>query len=140
MAEHRRATDGKNGDIIGKHRKKRNGQEPSPDQSPARESALSSLSETPFYPRMEDHATMLTKVSSASERDNFIMQLHLTYGNSYVQRLMESVDIQAKLTISSPGDVYEKEADTRKIKNAFIAKLDPIPKSIVKVPSTLKVE
>jgi hypothetical protein len=49
------------------------------------------------------------------------MHLQQTYGNRYVQRLIESTKVQAKLTVSSPGDVYEQEADrvadmvTRKI-------------------------
>jgi len=40
------------------------------------------------------------------------MQLHQTYGNRYVQCLMESMGVQAKLKIDPPNDIYEREADS----------------------------
>ncbi len=40
-----------------------------------------------------------------------ILQLQQTVGNQAVQRLLRSRTIQAKLTISQPGDAYEQEAD-----------------------------
>jgi hypothetical protein len=40
-----------------------------------------------------------------------VLNLQQTYGNRYVQRLVDSTKLQAKLTVSSPDDVYEKEAD-----------------------------
>lgn len=40
-----------------------------------------------------------------------ILFLQRTAGNQAVQRLIKSGALQAKLTISEPGDVYEKEAD-----------------------------
>jgi hypothetical protein len=66
---------------------------------------------TPFSPRMEEHAAHLSEIPFAAQREDFIRRLHQTYGSRYVQRLMKSVNVQAKLTISSPDDVYEQEAD-----------------------------
>jgi hypothetical protein len=40
-----------------------------------------------------------------------IARLQSTVGNQAVQRLMEPGRLQAKLTVGSPDDVYEKEAD-----------------------------
>jgi hypothetical protein len=40
-----------------------------------------------------------------------ILRLQQTVGNQAVQRLLRSRTIQAKLTISQPGDIYEEEAD-----------------------------
>jgi len=97
--------------IDRRHRKRQQDSEPSFDQSLAWDTGPFSLRETPFYPRMEEHAAMLSSIPSAVQRKNFIMRLHQTYGNRYVQRLMESTDVQAKLTISNPGDIYEQEAD-----------------------------
>jgi hypothetical protein len=43
---------------------------------------------------------------------NRILQLQRTAGNQAVQRLIKSGTLQAKLTISEPGDIYEQEADS----------------------------
>jgi hypothetical protein len=40
-----------------------------------------------------------------------ILALQKSYGNQNVQRLFKAGTIQAKLTVSSPDDVYEQEAD-----------------------------
>jgi hypothetical protein len=111
MAKHRRVKKDKKVDEDQRHLTKQKDSESSFDQSLARGTGPSSLTETPFYPRMEEHAAMLSSLPSAAQRNNFIMQLHQTYGNRYVQRLMESTDVQTKLTISEPGDIYEQEAD-----------------------------
>ena len=111
MAEHGRVKKDKKGDEDQRHRNRQAESESSSDQSLAWDTGQSSLTETPFYPRMEEHAAMLSSIPFAAQRNNFITQLHQTYGNRYVQRLMESIDIQAKLTVSDPGDIYEQEAD-----------------------------
>jgi hypothetical protein len=69
------------------------------------------LTETPFWPRMDEHAKLLDMTYSDEQRANFVMQLQHTYGNRYVQRLIESKRVQAKLTVNSPDDTYEQEAD-----------------------------
>lgn len=48
--------------------------------------------------------------SSGSTADR-ILQLQKTAGNQAVQRLIKSRELQAKLKISQPNDVYEQEAD-----------------------------
>lgn len=40
-----------------------------------------------------------------------IMHLQTTIGNQAVQKLVKSGLLQAKLTVSRPGDIYEQEAD-----------------------------
>jgi len=69
------------------------------------------LMETPFQPQMDKHTAFLAGTSSSELRTNFILHLQQTYGNNYVQRLLESVKVQAKLTVNMPKDVYEQEAD-----------------------------
>lgn len=44
-----------------------------------------------------------------SQRVNAMLELQQSYGNRYVQRVMDKV--QAKLTVNPPDDQYEKEAD-----------------------------
>src|SRR4029450_3223282 len=40
-----------------------------------------------------------------------LLQLQQTMGNQAVLRLMRSGRLQAKLNVSQPGDMYEREAD-----------------------------
>jgi hypothetical protein len=70
-----------------------------------------SIAETPFLPRMKEHADILTGTQFTAQRNNFIQQLHQTYGSRYVQRLLASMNVQAELTVSHPNDIYEQEAD-----------------------------
>ena len=51
------------------------------------------------------HAALLTGADTDAQRSDIAMSLQRTYGNRYVQRLIESTNVQAKLTVSSPGDV-----------------------------------
>jgi hypothetical protein len=81
------------------------------ERSDSRYKNLVSLNETSAQPQMDIHAELLSQSRSDEEMTNFVMQLQRTYGNSYVQRLMESMRAQAKLTVSNPNDVYEQEAD-----------------------------
>lgn len=41
-----------------------------------------------------------------------VLSLQRTIGNQAVQRLIRSGGLQAKLTVSQPGDIYEREADS----------------------------
>jgi hypothetical protein len=67
--------------------------------------------DTPFWPQVDKHAALLAEAHSGEQRANLVLQLQKTYGNAYVQRLVESLNVQAKLTVSSPDDEYEREAD-----------------------------
>ncbi|MFC1864821.1 DUF4157 domain-containing protein [Chloroflexota bacterium] len=111
MAEHERATQGKNEKADQKHRVRQQESHPSFDTFHAWGQGLLSLTETPFYPRMDEHAAILSSIPFSAQRHEFIMRLHQTYGNRYVQRLVESVRAQAKLTVNAPNDMYEQEAD-----------------------------
>jgi len=62
-------------------------------------------------PSVDRHAVLLAAAHSDEQRANLVMQLQQSYGNAYVQRLLNSRAVQAKLTVSQPGDVYEQEAD-----------------------------
>lgn len=65
---------------------------------------------TPFSPPIQRHAALL---SNASPKQRFIItrQLQQTYGNKYVQRLLNSMFIKPKLTVGAADDPYEHEAD-----------------------------
>jgi len=56
--------------------------------------------------RLDEDSARLAAARTEQERAEVTLGLQQAYGNAYVQRL-----IQAKLTVSQPGDVYEQEAD-----------------------------
>ena len=60
---------------------------------------------------VDRHARMLANTGPDTQRANLVIHLQQTYGNRYVQRLLNSEIVQAKLTVNAPGDVYEQEAD-----------------------------
>ena len=62
-------------------------------------------------PSMDRHAALLAGTKSDTQRANLMIQLQQSYGNAYVQRLLKSRVVQAKLTVNPPDDVYEREAD-----------------------------
>jgi hypothetical protein len=111
MAEHKRVNEAKKGDEEQRHRTKRQDSQPLFEKSLAWDTKPLSLTETPFHPRISEHATILSRIPFSAQRHEFIMRLHQTYGNRYVQRLLNSKVLQAKLNISQPGDIYEQEAD-----------------------------
>jgi hypothetical protein len=59
----------------------------------------------------DTHAALLGGANTDAQRSDLAMHLQKTYGNRYVQRLVESTKVQAKLTVGSPDDEYEREAD-----------------------------
>lgn len=114
MMEHGRADYRKPGKIEETVKRNRAAQEvsrPSFDELDSRDTDYSSLTETPFIPRLQEHAETLSSIPLSAQRHEFIMRLHQTYGNRYVQRLMESAKVQAKLSVSDPNDIYEQEAE-----------------------------
>jgi hypothetical protein len=61
------------------------------------------------YKSPESFAPLLGKLShpaNMTPRIQFFSQLQRSYGNRYVQRM-----VQTKLKVGKPGDIYEKEAD-----------------------------
>ena len=49
--------------------------------------------------------------ANAAQRAQIMSGLQQSHGNAYVQRILSSHTVQAKLAVSSPDDEYEKEAD-----------------------------
>jgi hypothetical protein len=111
MAEHEKVSRQKQGEVDQKHRVRQKEPEPPFDQSYGWEQGTDSISETPFRPRMDQHTALLAAAHSDESRANLVLHLQRTYGNQYVQRLLNSRVVQAKLTVSQPDDSYEREAD-----------------------------
>jgi hypothetical protein len=111
MAEHERTSQKTQEKVEQKHRIRQQESEPVIDHFHAWEQGTLSIGETPFLPRMDEHAELISRIPFAKQRHDFILQLQQTYGNRYVQRLIESMKVQGKLNVSSPNDIYEQEAD-----------------------------
>jgi hypothetical protein len=75
------------------------------------ETEIPVLGNTPFIPPTNKHIAMLSADRPFLERKKVLSQLQRSYGNQYVQRLMSSIGLQAKLTVNPPNDIYEQEAD-----------------------------
>jgi hypothetical protein len=65
---------------------------------------------------LQSHASLLgdsrlSQAANAGQRASIVSDLQRAYGNAYVQRLLKSRAVQAKLTVNPPGDKYEQEAD-----------------------------
>ena len=113
MANQKRANQKKQDEVESKRHSKQQEPESSFDQFHTWEPGMFSIAETPFVPRTDEHTKLLARVAAHSDvaAHNLMMQLHQTYGNRYVQRLLNSKVVQAKLTVNAPGDIYEQEAD-----------------------------
>lgn len=64
-----------------------------------------------------------TKIHSQSSLCVQILHLQRTLGNAAVQRLYETGQLQAKLTIGQPNDRYERGADS--VANRVMSMPDP---------------
>lgn len=60
---------------------------------------------------LEQHSALLANTHSDKQRASLLIQLQQSYGNTYVQRLLNSRAMQARLTVSQPDDESEREAD-----------------------------
>ena len=58
-----------------------------------------------------DHRDLLLNARSDAEQAQVALRLQRMYGNAYVQRLFNSRTVQARLSVSQPGDASEQEAD-----------------------------
>ncbi len=65
---------------------------------------------TPFSPRSNEHSALLLKAKTGQQQTNFILHLQRTYGNRYVQSLMESIDMQPKAASKHPDNASEDTA------------------------------
>ena len=111
MAEHEGKGQKNHDEGDRKHRPRQKDSQPSFEQFHAWEQGIASATETPFRPRREQHAELLATASSDEHRADLVKHLQQTYGNKYMQRLIESRTVQAKLSVSNPNDIYEQEAD-----------------------------
>ena len=111
MAEHKRAIKGNNEKSEEKHRVREQDSQPLSDKFHSWEQGELSIGKTPFSPRIDKHAELLSLATSDEAVHNMVMRLQQTYGNHYVQHLLNLKVLQAKLTVNNPNDVYEHEAD-----------------------------
>ena len=111
MGKHGQTPQNKQAGLEQKHHSRKNESEGSHKKSKKQAADEVAFTETPFLPPMDKHAAMLSRIQFTAQRDNYILRLHETYGSRYVQRLIESMNARAKLTVSDPNDIYEQEAD-----------------------------
>jgi hypothetical protein len=76
------------------------------------ELVTSSDGETPFLPRLDTHTELLAQARSDKMVQRMVSELHKTYGNRYVQRLLNSNLLQTKLIGGNLKNVYEWKSDT----------------------------
>jgi hypothetical protein len=67
-------------------------------------------------PPIESHAAFLddprfSHSANNTQKAGLVTELQQAYGNQYVQHLVQSMKVQAKLAVTSPDDQYEREAD-----------------------------
>jgi hypothetical protein len=72
------------------------------------------LGDTPFNPPIQGHSALLANAPSREARTAIAHQLQQTYGNRYVQRLFNSIELQTKQKALSiqrveGEDIYEGE-------------------------------
>jgi hypothetical protein len=101
----RRAKDIEEKEETGRHKK---APQPSYDQLKVPDEGVADFQVGSSF---ETHAALLGGTNTDTQRSDLAMHLQKTYGNRYVQRLVESTKVQAKLTVDSPDDEYEREAD-----------------------------
>ena len=97
MSEGKRATLRKMDKIENKPHANRKDSEESPDGQHAVEQVRQPVGETPFHPQMREHTGLLAAKRSAEGRAGLVLRWQQTYGNSYVQRLVESVRVVSQL-------------------------------------------
>jgi hypothetical protein len=111
MPQHEKASRQKQGEVDQKQCVRQKEPKLPFDQSYGWQQDTDSIAETPFRPRMEQHATLLATARSDEGRANLVLHLQQTYGNQYVQRLLNSMALQAKLTGDALNDICEQEGD-----------------------------
>ena len=110
MAKHEGRGQKTQTDLDQKQRVKQTRSQPLLEHFQEWDTGTHSFTDTPFQPPVEQHATLLKATNSDNIRAQLTLQLQHSYGNRYVQRLMESVGAQAKRTVGEPNDIYEQEA------------------------------
>jgi len=111
MSEHKVKSQIKQDEGDLKHNLRQKDSQPLYDKFHSWEQGTLSIGETPFQPRGDQHTALLAMTPSDEGRANIVSHLQQTYGNRYVQRLIESMNVQAKLTVNAPNGAHEQEAD-----------------------------
>jgi hypothetical protein len=111
MAKHEKMRGDKKEDFDLKRRKRAEDSKRASDSIHTQTNNGSPAFDTPFSPRMSEHVVTLSGMAFQAQREEFIGRLNEVYGYRYVQRLMKSINIQAKLNVSDPNDFAEREAD-----------------------------
>jgi hypothetical protein len=111
MAEFKRTGRKKQEETDQKRSVRQKDSQPLADKFHSWEQDALSIGKTPFTPSVDKHTKLLAMAPSDEAAHNLIMRLQNTYGNHYVQRLLNSKGLRAKLAISDPADIYEQEAD-----------------------------
>jgi len=107
MAEHQRINREKAEELEESSHKK-GAQQQLYDQLKAPDEGIADILDGPSLDR---HAALLANTHSDSQRASLVNHLQRSYGNNYVQRLLSSRVVQAKLIVNPPDDEYEREAD-----------------------------
>jgi len=111
MAEHETGSQEKQEVVGQKHLLRQNESQPLFDHFHCWEPGTFSIGETPFWPRLDEHTELLKLAKSDKQRAGLVLQLQQTYGNRYVQRLVESVQIQSKPMLNSTKSVYKQKVN-----------------------------
>lgn len=111
MAEHKRAKRELKEEPAKEHQRKTGAERPPYDQLKSYDKGCVPGLDFAFDTAPDRRAEVLAKLRSDTERADFVIQLQQSYGNRCVQRLIESMAAQAKLTVNAPSDGYEHEAD-----------------------------
>jgi len=107
MVEHQRINRGKTEELEESSHKKR-AQQQLYDQLKAPDEGIVDFQ---TESSLEQHSALLANTHSDKQRASLVIQLQQSYGNTYVQHLLNTRAMQAKLTINPPDDEYEREAD-----------------------------
>jgi hypothetical protein len=77
------------------------------DQLHAGEESTSQVTETPFRPPVDKHIALLAQARSDEEKASQVLHLQRTYGNRYVDSLLNSATTQPKLNVNPSDDKYQ---------------------------------
>lgn len=111
MVKHERVSHKNEDGVEQKHDPSQRESKPSSYPIPVWDEGYISIGDTPFQPQVEKHTLLMSMAHSDEQRANITLQLQQNYGNRYVQRLLQSMSMQAKMTVNPPSDIYELEAD-----------------------------
>ena len=111
MAQHKRTNQERHEGPEEESRHTKKAQQPLYDQLKTADEGIVPAVDFRAGPSIERHASLLADAHSDVQRAHLVIQLQRSYGNAYVQRLLSSRTVQAKLTVNPPDDVYEREAD-----------------------------